>query len=104
MAPHATVGVGTWIQKGLMLGIRGYQRVLSPWFGPVCRFHPSCSCYGYEAVQRHGAARGAMLLVARLLRCHPFHPGGFDPVPEERRPLRLSGRLVSQDAQRDGEP
>lgn len=62
--------------------IRAYQRVLSPLLGPRCRFYPSCSQYALEAVERHGALRGSYLAVRRLLRCHPFHPGGFDPVPE----------------------
>ena len=61
--------------------IRGYQRVLSPALPPSCRFHPSCSQYALEAVSRHGALRGAWLAARRLARCHPFHPGGFDPVP-----------------------
>jgi uncharacterized protein len=61
--------------------IRLYQWTVSPLLGPVCRFHPSCSHYAVEALQRFGFVRGAVLSVARLLRCHPFHPGGFDPVP-----------------------
>jgi putative membrane protein insertion efficiency factor len=61
--------------------IRGYQRVLSPALPASCRFHPSCSQYALEAVSRHGALRGAWLAARRLARCHPFHPGGFDPVP-----------------------
>ena len=58
-----------------------YQKVLSPIFGGNCRFHPSCSHYGYEAVQVHGAAKGSWLAVKRIGRCHPFHEGGLDPVP-----------------------
>lgn len=61
--------------------IRGYQRVLSPALPPACRFYPSCSQYALEAVSRHGAIRGGWLAVRRLARCHPFNPGGFDPVP-----------------------
>jgi len=61
--------------------IRGYQRLLSPLLPPSCRFYPSCSQYALEAVTRHGALRGGWLAVRRLARCHPFHPGGFDPVP-----------------------
>ncbi|MBA3497270.1 MAG: membrane protein insertion efficiency factor YidD [Gemmatimonadota bacterium] len=61
--------------------IRGYQRFLSPGLPPSCRFHPSCSQYALEAVTRHGAARGSWLAARRLVRCHPFHRGGFDPVP-----------------------
>ena len=61
--------------------IRGYQRLVSPALPPSCRFHPSCSQYALEAVTRHGALRGSWLAARRLARCHPFHPGGFDPVP-----------------------
>ncbi|HEX6617000.1 MAG TPA: membrane protein insertion efficiency factor YidD [Gemmatimonadales bacterium] len=61
--------------------IRGYQRFLSPALPRACRFHPSCSQYALEAVTRHGALRGGWLALRRLSRCHPFHPGGFDPVP-----------------------
>jgi uncharacterized protein len=61
--------------------IRGYQIVLSPLLPPSCRFHPSCSQYALEAVTRHGALKGGWLAARRLARCHPFHPGGYDPVP-----------------------
>ena len=61
--------------------IRGYQIVLSPLLPPSCRFHPSCSQYALEAVSRHGALKGSWLAARRLARCHPFHPGGYDPVP-----------------------
>ncbi|MFZ0613619.1 MAG: membrane protein insertion efficiency factor YidD [Desulfobacterales bacterium] len=61
--------------------IRGYQLILSPVLGPACRFYPSCSEYARQAVDRHGVAKGSYLAIRRLLRCHPFHPGGFDPVP-----------------------
>ena len=61
--------------------IRGYQLALSPLFGPRCRFYPSCSQYAFEAIDTHGAARGAWLAIKRIARCHPFHEGGFDPVP-----------------------
>lgn len=67
------------------LAIRGYQIALSPLIGPACRFEPTCSRYTAEAVDRHGVVRGLALGLRRLLRCHPFHPGGFDPVPEEKR-------------------
>ncbi|HEX3275358.1 MAG TPA: membrane protein insertion efficiency factor YidD [Gemmatimonadales bacterium] len=61
--------------------IRGYQRLISPILPPSCRFHPSCSQYALEAVTRYGALKGSWLATRRLARCHPFHPGGFDPVP-----------------------
>jgi putative membrane protein insertion efficiency factor len=61
--------------------IRAYQLTLSPLLGPRCRFYPSCSQYTLEAVQSHGVLRGIYLGARRLLRCHPWHPGGFDPVP-----------------------
>ncbi len=61
--------------------IRGYQLLLSPLLPPSCRFYPSCSQYALEAVTRHGALRGGWLAARRLVRCHPFHPGGNDPVP-----------------------
>ena len=64
--------------------IRGYQLLISPLLGPVCRFEPSCSHYAVEAIRRHGACYGAGLTVTRLLKCHPWHPGGFDPVRERR--------------------
>jgi putative membrane protein insertion efficiency factor len=61
--------------------LRAYQRFISPLLGPRCRFYPSCSAYALEAVTVHGALRGSWLAVRRLSRCHPFHPGGVDPVP-----------------------
>ena len=69
------------MQKLLIAVIDAYRLALSPYFGMHCRFHPSCSQYAREAVDRHGALRGACLTMRRLLRCHPFRPGGYDPVP-----------------------
>ena len=63
--------------------IRGYRYLLSPWLGNHCRFHPSCSCYALTAVERHGALRGSGLALQRLLRCHPWSPGGIDEVPHK---------------------
>jgi putative membrane protein insertion efficiency factor len=63
--------------------IRGYRFLLSPWLGNHCRFYPTCSRYAMTAVERHGALRGTAMGFARLLRCHPWHPGGVDPVPEK---------------------
>ena len=69
------------LRQILLWLIRAYQLILSPWLGPRCRFYPSCSCYAHTAIQEHGAMRGAWLALRRLLRCHPFHEGGYDPVP-----------------------
>lgn len=64
-----------------LLLIRLYQRTISRIFPPSCRFHPSCSQYSYEAIERYGFFRGIGLGIKRLSRCHPFHEGGYDPVP-----------------------
>lgn len=61
--------------------IRAYQRVISPVLPPACRFQPTCSEYAWQAIERYGALRGSWLAAKRVLRCHPFHPGGYDPVP-----------------------
>jgi len=61
--------------------IRAYQVALSPFIGPHCRFHPTCSHYAVEAIGEHGPMKGLYLSVRRLSRCHPWHPGGYDPVP-----------------------
>ena len=65
----------------LVVLVRAWQIALSPILGPSCRFHPSCSAYAVEALERHGAWRGAGLSARRIARCHPFHEGGLDPVP-----------------------
>ncbi|GAA3762221.1 hypothetical protein HDA32_005797 [Spinactinospora alkalitolerans] len=72
------------VARTLILPIRGYQRFISPLFPPVCRFYPSCSAYAVEALQVHGALRGLWLGARRIGRCHPFNPGGIDPVPPRR--------------------
>jgi uncharacterized protein len=65
----------------LVLMIRGYQVGISPFLPPACRFEPSCSAYGVEAITKHGALRGSWLTARRLLRCHPWGGSGYDPVP-----------------------
>lgn len=68
-----------WMLLGL---IRGYQKVISPGLPPdTCRFYPSCSHYGYQAIYKFGAIKGTFLAIKRVLRCNPFNPGGYDPVP-----------------------
>ncbi|GAA0450845.1 putative membrane protein insertion efficiency factor [Paractinoplanes deccanensis] len=70
-----------------------YRRYVSPVLPARCRFYPSCSAYSLEALHKHGAVRGTGLTVWRLLRCHPFHPGGYDPVPDpiRHRPADVTG-------------
>ena len=65
-----------------LLLIRFYQRCISPLFPAKCRFYPTCSAYAFTAIERFGFFRGGWLALRRILKCHPFHPGGFDPVPE----------------------
>jgi uncharacterized protein len=84
----------------LLIAIRAYQRWISPFLGNRCRFHPSCSAYASTAIEVHGAARGSWLAVRRLLKCQPFHPGGFDYVPPKKtgrvnRHRRGYGEMVS---------
>jgi hypothetical protein len=69
------------VSRLLSLLIAGYRYSISPLLGMHCRFHPSCSAYALEALERHGATRGGWLAIRRLARCHPWHPGGHDPVP-----------------------
>jgi len=69
------------MSRFIQILIRAYQLGLSPLLGRTCRFEPSCSHYAYEAIDRHGLVHGGSLALKRLCRCHPWHPGGYDPVP-----------------------
>ena len=68
------------MKSALIYLLRGYQVLISPLLPPACRFTPTCSDYAIQAVRHHGALRGIYMAARRLLRCHPFHPGGYDPV------------------------
>ena len=70
------------VRRSTLAFVRGYQLIVSPLLPPACRFQPSCSHYAYEAIEKHGVGRGIVLAARRLGRCHPLHPGGYDPVPE----------------------
>jgi putative membrane protein insertion efficiency factor len=69
------------MKKLLLLLVRGYQYALRPLLGAHCRFYPSCSDYASGAIERYGALKGLSLAARRIARCHPYHPGGYDPVP-----------------------
>jgi uncharacterized protein len=69
------------IRAAVLLALRSYRIVVSPLLPPSCRYFPSCSQYAYEAIEKHGLLRGSRLAALRVLRCHPGHPGGVDPVP-----------------------
>jgi putative membrane protein insertion efficiency factor len=68
-------------QRALIVLVRGYRLLLSPWLGSACRFEPTCSAYALQALEQHGAVGGTYLSAARVLRCHPWCAGGHDPVP-----------------------
>lgn len=69
------------VKRLLLGGIRFYQTFISPMKPPTCRFYPSCSSYGLEAIRRYGSVKGGWLTICRISKCHPFQKGGFDPVP-----------------------
>ncbi|MBS1187853.1 MAG: rane protein insertion efficiency factor YidD [Burkholderiaceae bacterium] len=71
------------VKSLLLLLLRLYQVCISPLLGPRCRFYPSCSNYAIEAIREHGVGKGSLLTAKRLCKCHPWHPGGFDPVPSK---------------------
>ncbi|MDP3274073.1 MAG: membrane protein insertion efficiency factor YidD [Deltaproteobacteria bacterium] len=74
------------IRALLLMLLRFYRAAISPWMGNVCRFEPSCSRYSMACIEHLGAARGTWLTVKRLCKCHPFHPGGYDPPPISGQP------------------
>lgn len=84
------------VKKLLLSLIRFYQKGISPLKPPACRFHPTCSQYGFESIQKFGALKGGYLTIRRILKCHPFHPGGFDPVPDEW-PKRKGNKSIKND-------
>lgn len=73
--------VNTPFKSFVLASIRFYQHAVSPHFPPSCRYTPTCSSYAYEAVAKYGPLKGTWMAVKRILRCHPFHSGGYDPVP-----------------------
>jgi len=76
------------VKQLFILIIRFYQKAISPLTPPSCRFYPTCSHYGVEALQKHGALKGGFLTIRRISKCHPFHEGGMDPVPDEWPPKK----------------
>jgi len=89
-----STAAGRLVGRGLALVVKGYQLIVSPWFGPSCRYYPSCSAYAVTALQRHGAVRGSVLAGWRLLRCNPWSDGGVDHVPEHGEPMPWSRRAT----------
>lgn len=84
---HRSIG-----QRIALGAVRAYQKTLSPLLGSNCRYYPSCSRYTYEAIELHGAARGTWMGIRRIGRCHPWHDGGFDPVPGSADDRRVAER------------
>lgn len=91
IARHAEKLTEYGVKRLFILLIRGYGYLISPFLGNNCRYYPSCSAYTQEAIERHGALKGVWLGLKRVSRCHPFHEGGYDPVPEKR-----SGKVASE--------
>lgn len=101
----AAKSLGAW---ALLAFLRLYMLLLAPIVGGACKFYPSCSNYAYEAVSRHGARRGGILAIKRLLRCRPFTQGGFDPVPDELQekpsPAEVADATVAANLKASAEP
>jgi putative membrane protein insertion efficiency factor len=92
-------GFRAQVRAAAVWPLRIYQRYLSPLKGaPSCRFHPTCSAYAIEAIETHGVLRGSLMGLLRVLRCHPFHPGGYDPVPPRGHGLRRHVRHLDPQA------
>jgi putative membrane protein insertion efficiency factor len=80
-ADSPAFGPGESLTRAVVVLLDFYKRAISPWMPPACRFEPTCSVYAREAIVRYGLAKGTWLAFKRLMRCHPLHAGGFDPVP-----------------------
>jgi putative membrane protein insertion efficiency factor len=95
---------GRPVARALLAVIRFYRTAISPAFPPSCRYTPSCSAYAAEAIEVHGAGRGSWLALRRLLRCHPFHAGGHDPVPPRVDPAESTPLASRRPALTPAEP
>lgn len=84
------------MKRSLIFAIKGYRQVISPLFPPTCRFEPTCSRYAIEAIERFGAVKGSALAAQRIVRCNPFVPGGYDPVPEKSDPKSMERAELDQ--------
>lgn len=73
--------MSNFLKRMMCAAIRLYQKFISPLFPPSCRYYPTCSAYAYESITKYGPFKGLYLAVKRIMRCHPFHEGGYDPVP-----------------------
>ncbi|REK67736.1 MAG: membrane protein insertion efficiency factor YidD [Cohnella sp.] len=80
------------IRRAMQAPIVFYRKFISPLKPPTCRFYPTCSAYALEALETHGAVKGTWLTVRRICKCHPFHPGGIDPVPPKKSPAKKKAR------------
>ena len=87
-------------QQVLMMVVRAYRLLLSPWLGSGCRFEPTCSAYSLQALEQHGALAGSYLTLRRLVRCHPWCAGGHDPVPANSLFTRLTARVASNPSEK----